>query len=112
MLKIYHNARCSKSRAALAYLLDQGYTPEVINYLETPLTLAQLKALIAKSNLSLRQNLRTTEEVYAELNLEQADDEQLYAAVVQHPLLLNRPIVETEKGVRLGRPLEAIDDIL
>lgn len=112
MTKIYHNPRCSKSRAALEMLKERGFNPEVIEYLKTPLNQEQIKTLIAKSNLSVRQALRSNEKIYTELNLAEANEDQLLEAIAQHPILLNRPFVETSKGVRLGRPLEAIEDIL
>lgn len=112
MTKIYHNPRCSKSRAALALLQERGLNPEIIEYLKTPLDAEQIKTLIAQSNLSVRDVMRTNEDVYSILGLEQADDERLIQAMVENPILLNRPLVQTEKGVRLGRPLEAIEDIL
>lgn len=112
MTKIYHNPRCSKSRAALALLQERGFNPEIIEYLKKPLDAEQIKALIAQSNLSVRDVMRTNEDVYSTLGLEQADDERLIQAMVENPILLNRPLVQTEKGVRLGRPLEAIEDIL
>ncbi|HHU95442.1 MAG TPA: arsenate reductase (glutaredoxin) [Alcaligenaceae bacterium] len=112
MTKIYHNPRCSKSRAALALLQERGFNPEIIDYLKNPLDAEQIKALIAQSNLSVRDVMRTNEDVYSTLALEQADDERLIQAMIENPILLNRPLVQTEKGVRLGRPLEAIEDIL
>ena len=112
MTKIYHNPRCSKSRAAFALLQERGFNPEIIEYLKNPLDAEQIKALIAQSNLSVRDVMRTNEDVYSTLGLEQADDERLIQAMVENPILLNRPLVQTEKGVRLGRPLEAIEDIL
>lgn len=112
MTKIYHNPRCSKSRAVLALLQERGFNPEIIEYLKNPLDAEQIKALIAQSNLSVRDVMRTNEDVYSTLGLEQADDERLIQAMVENPILLNRPLVQTEKGVRLGRPLEAIEDIL
>lgn len=112
MTKIYHNPRCSKSRAALELLIERGLNPDVVLYLENPLTLTQLQALVAKSNLTLLDLVRRTEALYTELALEKATEAELYAAVVAHPILLNRPLVETAKGVRLGRPLEALENIL
>lgn len=112
MTKIYHNLRCSKSRAALELLIQRGLNPEVVLYLENPLTLPQLQALVTKSNLSLLDLVRRNEPIYTELALDDATEQELYTAVVAHPILLNRPLVETDKGVRLGRPLEAIEDIL
>ena len=113
MTKIYHNPRCSKSREALKFLEERGLNPEIIEYLKTPLTAAQIKTLIAKSDLAVREAMRTNETVYKELNLaELTNEDALIAAMAEHPILLNRPFVETAKGARLARPLEAIEAIL
>lgn len=112
MLRIYHNPRCSKSRQALEKLKERGLNPEIIEYLQTPLDVNQLATLLAKSNLSVRQAMRTNESIYKDLELESANDERLLQAIASHPILLNRPLVETEKGVRLGRPFELIEEIL
>lgn len=112
MTKIYHNPRCSKSRAALALLQDRGLNPEIIEYLKTPLNAEQIQELIAQSNLSVREAIRTTEDIYSTLGLAEASDDELLQSIAAHPILLNRPLVQTEKGVRLARPLEAIEDIL
>lgn len=112
MTKIYHNPRCSKSRAALEMLNQRGLDPEVILYLHNPLNVEQLQQLVAQSNGSLLDLIRTNEAVFTELNLASASESELYEAVAAHPILLNRPIVQTMKGVRLGRPTEAIEEIL
>ncbi|WP_269902043.1 arsenate reductase (glutaredoxin) [Paenalcaligenes faecalis] len=112
MTKIYHNPRCSKSRAALALLQERGLNPEIIEYLKTPLNAEQIQELIAQSNLSVREAMRTTEDIYSTLGLAEASDDELLQSIAAHPILLNRPLVQTEKGVRLARPLEAIEDIL
>lgn len=112
MIKIYHNPRCSKSRAALELLQARGLNPEIIEYLKVPLMANQLKSLIAKSNLSVREAMRTNETLYKDLDLAAATDDQLIAVMAEHPILLNRPFIETEKGARLARPLEAIEVIL
>ena len=112
MTKIYHNPRCSKSRAALALLQERGLNPEIIEYLTTPLNAEQIQELIAQSNLSVREAMRTTEDIYSTLGLAEASDDELLQSIAAHPILLNRPLVQTEKGVRLARPLEAIEDIL
>lgn len=112
MTKIYHNPRCSKSRAALALLQERGLNPEIIEYLKTPLNAQQIQELIAQSNLSVREAMRTTEDIYSTLGLAEASDDELLQSIAAHPTLLNRPLVQTEKGVRLARPLEAIEDIL
>lgn len=112
MITIYHNPRCSKSRETLAFLQDRGADLNIIEYLKAPLDAEQLKALIAQSDLTVRESMRTNEAVYKELQLDQANDEALIAAMVEHPILLNRPFVQTAKGARLARPLEAIEAIL
>lgn len=112
MLRIYHNPRCSKSREALEILQNRGLNPEVIEYLKTPLNTEEITALLAKSNLCIRDAMRINETLYKELQLAEADDAQLIQAIAKNPVLLNRPLVETLKGVRLGRPFEAIEDIL
>lgn len=114
MSKIYHNPRCSTSRKALALLVEHAYTPEIIEYLKTPLTVEQLQVLIQAAGLSVREAMRSKENVYAELGLDDPDlqDAQLLQAIAEHPILLNRPFVVTDKGTRLARPLEALNDIL
>ncbi|GGE66993.1 hypothetical protein GCM10007278_13860 [Paenalcaligenes hominis] len=93
-------------------LNQRDLNPEVILYLQDPPSVEQLQQLVAKSNASLLDLVRTNESIFTELNLAAASEAELYKAVAAHPILLNRPIVETAKGVRLGRPIEAIDDIL
>ncbi len=114
MSKIYHNPRCSTSRNALAMMREKGLEPEIIEYLKTPLSRSELKALIAATGLTVREAMRSKEAVYGELNLGNPDlsDEDLLAAIEANPILLNRPIVVTEKGTRLARPLEVVQEIL
>ena len=117
---IYHNPKCSNSRGALALLQQRGITPTVVEYLKTPLSKAQLKELAAalkatagKDWPGLRDGmLRTKEPVYAELGLKDAGDDALLAAVAEHPILLNRPIVTTPKGTVLARPPERVKTVL
>ncbi len=114
MSKIYHNPRCSTSRNALAMMREKGLEPEIIEYLKTPLSRSELNALIAATGLTVREAMRSKEAIYSELNLANPDlsDEDLLAAIEAHPILLNRPIVVTEKGTRLVRPLEVVQEIL
>ncbi|MCB4322020.1 arsenate reductase (glutaredoxin) [Alcaligenes sp. 13f] len=114
MSKIYHNQRCSTSRNALAMMREKGLEPEIIEYLKTPLSRSELKALIADTGLTVREAMRSKEAIYSELNLDNPDlsDEDLLAAIEANPILLNRPIVVTEKGTRLARPLEVVQEIL
>ena len=109
--KIYHNPRCSKSREALAILTaTPGVEIEIIDYLKTPPTRETLAALYEKAGLTPRQGLRTSEDA-AKL-LRTATDAEILDAMAANPILIERPLVETEKGARLGRPPEAIREIL
>jgi len=114
MIRIYHNNRCSKSRSALA-LLEQHDKPfEVIHYLETPPNAQQLKTLLSQLGIRARQLLRTGEDIYKELRLDDAslDDESLIAAMVVHPQLIERPIVVANGKAMIGRPPEVVLAIL
>jgi arsenate reductase (glutaredoxin) len=111
---LYHNPNCGTSRNVLALLRERGIEPRLIEYLKTPPTLAQWKALIKRSGLSARAFLRTKEKLYAELDLANPKwtDAQLTAFLAEHPSLLNRPIVATPKGVRPCRPAETVFELL
>ncbi len=112
MTTIYHNPRCSTSRNTLERLRAAGREPEIIEYLKTPPSRDQLATLISDAGLTPREAVRVKEAVYAELGLDGASDAQLLDAMAAHPILINRPFVVTEKGTRLGRPIEAVDEIL
>ena len=107
---IWHNPRCSKSRAALALLQDAGAEVEVVEYLREPPTPATLAALYAEAGLSPRQGLRTSEPDAAALT--HADDAAILAAMAADPILIERPLVRTARGVRLCRPPERVLEIL
>lgn len=109
---IFHNPRCSTSRKALEKLREAGVEPTVVKYLDTGWTREQLQQLFADAGLSPRQAVRKREALYAELNLAQASDAELLDAMVAHPVLVERPFVVTDKGARLARPLESVDEIL
>ena len=111
---IYHNARCSNSRGALALLQERGITPQIVDYLKEPLSAAQLTALIAQLGLPVRDVMRSKEPIYQELGLadEALSDAELIAQIAAHPVLLNRPIVVTGKGAKLCRPPELVLSIL
>jgi arsenate reductase len=111
---IYHNPACGTSRNVLAMIRASGEEPEVIEYLTTPPSRDLLKALIAAAGLSVRQALREKGTPYAELGLGDPSltDDQLLDAMQAHPILINRPFVVTEKGVRLARPSEVVLEIL
>lgn len=107
---IYHNPRCGTSRQTLALLSDAGVDLTVIEYLKTPPTAEELRRLYAKAGLSPRDGLRKTE-AGAEALLS-AEDDIVLAAMVAQPILIQRPLVETEKGVVIARPPEAVRSIL
>ncbi|WCS25614.1 arsenate reductase (glutaredoxin) [Methylobacterium sp. NMS14P] len=111
---IYHNPACGTSRNTLAMIRNAGIEPHVIEYLKTPPARALLLQLLDRAGLSVRDVLREKGTPYAELNLGDPDltDWQLLDAVAAHPILLNRPLVVTPKGVRLCRPSEAVLDLL
>ena len=109
---IYHNRKCSTSRKTLDLLRESGIEPEVVQYLKTPPTRAELVAMINDAGIDVRAAVRKRESLYAELNLADATDEQLLAAMAQHPILIERPFVVTAKGTRLARPIDAVREIL
>jgi arsenate reductase len=114
MLRIYHNSRCSKSRATLALLEQRGGEIEVVNYLDTPPSAAELTVLLRQLGKTARELLRTGEEEYRALGLDDPalDDDALIAAMVAHPKLIERPIVVANGKAALGRPPEAVLAIL
>jgi arsenate reductase len=109
---IYHNPRCSTSRNALEMMRAAGLEPRVVEYLKDPPTKAKLKKLIKAAGVTVRDAIRAKEPVYAELGLADAGDEALLDAMVANPILIQRPIVETELGVRVCRPVESVQEIL
>lgn len=111
---IHHNPECGTSRNVLEIIRAAGYAPEVIPYLETGWTRPQLLALFAAARLTPRTALRETKSPAAELGLLAAGvaDETILAAMLAHPILVNRPIVATPRGVRLCRPSETVLDLL
>jgi arsenate reductase len=111
---IYHNPDCSTSRNTLALIRNAGVEPKVIEYLKTPPSRQTLAELIRKMGIPARAVLREKGTPYHELGLDDAslDDEQLLDAMMEHPILINRPIVITPWGVKLSRPSEMVLDIL
>lgn len=111
---IYHNPDCGTSRNTLAMIRNAGIEPHVIEYLKTPPSRALLQQLIARMGISVREVVREKAAPYAELGLANAalTDEQLLDAMMAHPILINRPIVVTPKGVKLCRPSELVLDLL
>ena len=111
---IYHNPDCGTSRNTLAMIRNAGIEPEIIEYLKSPPDRATLKDLIERAGLTVRAALREKGTPYAELGLSESSlsDEQLIDAMMEHPILINRPLVVTPLGVRLCRPSEVVLDIL
>jgi len=113
-ITIYHNPVCGTSRNVLGLIRNSGEEPAIIEYLKTPPDRDTLKALIAAMSVPVRAVLREKGTPYAELGLEDPkwSDEQLIDFMLQHPILINRPIVVTPLGTRLCRPSEAVLDLL
>jgi arsenate reductase len=111
---IYHNPACGTSRNTLAMLKERGETPVVIEYLKNPPTRERLVELLRKMNMTPRQLLRDKGSLYDELGLADPkwSDDELINVMLQHPILINRPIVETPKGARLCRPADKVFEIL
>jgi arsenate reductase len=111
---IYHNPACGTSRNTLALIRNSGVEPEIVEYLKTPPSRDRLADLIRRMGVPVRGVLREKGTPYAELGLddESLSDDRLLDAMIAHPILINRPIVETPLGVRLCRPSEAVLDIL
>ncbi|CUI98978.1 arsenate reductase (glutaredoxin) [Achromobacter xylosoxidans] len=113
-ITIYHNPTCGTSRNVLALIRNSGEEPNVIEYLKTPPDRETLQRLITDMGAPMRAVLREKGTPYAELGLDDPKwgDEQLIGFMLQHPILINRPIVVTQLGTRLCRPSEAVLDIL
>lgn len=113
-IRIYHNPDCGTSRNTLALIRNAGVEPEVIEYLKTPPNLDELKDMIAKAGLTVREAIRQKGTPYEALGLDNPalSDDELLAAMLAHPLLINRPFVITPYGTRLCRPSETVLDIL
>lgn len=112
---IYHNPRCSKSRQTLALLEENGVQPEIVKYLETPLSVEQLKVLFSQLGFeSVREMMRTKEADYKEANLgdNAVTDEQLFSAMADNPKLFERPVVVANNRAKIGRPPEQVLEIL
>jgi len=109
---IYHHPRCTTSRKALDRLRDAGIEPTVVKYVDEGWTEARLRELFEAAGLTPHQAVRKRERLYTELGLAEAGDDELLSAMVEHPVLVERPFVVTAKGTRLARPLERLDEIL
>jgi len=111
---IYHNPMCGTSRKTLEILRDSGADVWVREYLKDPPTRDELKKLYERAGISPREGLRSKEELADQLGLNrpEASDDEILDAMIAHPVLINRPLVETGKGVRLCRPQEMVREIL
>ena len=111
---IYHNPACGTSRNALALIRNSGVEPHVVEYLKTPPSRALLVEMIGRAGMTPRALLREKGTPYAELGLDDGSlsDDALVDAMMEHPILINRPLVVTPLGVKLCRPSEAVLDIL
>lgn len=111
---IYHNPACGTSRNTLALIRAAGIEPTIVEYLKTPPTRETLRSIVAATGQPLRALLRERGTPYAELGLDDPKwtDEQLLDFIGQHPILMNRPIVVTERGARLCRPAESVHELL
>jgi len=111
---IYHNPRCSKSRETLKLIETRGLKPKIVDYLKTPPSAAELKAIVKRLGLKPEELLRTGEPRYAELGLtdRHLDDDALIALMVANPILIERPIVVANGKAAIGRPPETVLEIL
>ncbi len=114
VIKIYHNPRCSKSRQALQLLRDQGIEPHIIEYLKTPPNKAELDKILQMLDLEPRELMRKKEKEYQEAGLDNPDlsRDQLIQGMIDHPKLIERPIVIKGDTAALGRPPEQVLEIL
>lgn len=111
---IYHNPMCGTSRKTLEILISEGADVTLVEYLKTPPSRDELKRLYQRAGITPRQGLRDKEPLAAELGLTNpsASDDAILDAMMEHPILIQRPLVETDKGVRLCRPQEEVRNLL
>ncbi|HYM71702.1 MAG TPA: arsenate reductase (glutaredoxin) [Stellaceae bacterium] len=109
---IYHNPRCNTSRKTLALLRDKGIEPEIVEYLKTPYTAAQLKQLLAQMNLPAKAVVRKKEAAAAGIDPAKLSEDQLVTAMADNPIIVERPIVVSGGKAALGRPPEAVLKVL
>ena len=113
-VEIYHNPKCSKSRATLQLLRERGIEPDIIEYLKVPPDRRELELLLEWLGIGVRDLIRTKEPIYRELGLDRPDidDDTLIEAIVANPILMERPVVVANGKARLGRPPEKVLEIL
>jgi len=109
---IYHNPRCNTSRKTLASLREKGVEPQIVEYLKTPYTAAQLKQLLGQLNMPASKLLRKKEAAAAAINPSELSEDQLIEAMVKNPIIVERPIVVSGHKAALGRPPEAVLSVL
>ena len=109
---ILHNPACGTSRKTLDILVAEGADVTIIDYMKTPPSRDELIRLYARAGITPRDGLRAKEPLATELSLAEADDDAILDAMIEHPILINRPLVETNKGVRLCRPQDVVREIL
>ena len=111
---IYHNPLCGTSRKTLEILRESGAEPNIIEYLNAPPSRDELKQLYERAGISPRDGLRAKEPIAEELGLTRPDisDDEILDAMMEHPILINRPLVVTDKGVRLCRPQDVVREII
>jgi arsenate reductase len=111
---IYHNPACGTSRKTLEILRNEGIEPTIIEYLKAPPSRDELKRIYDRAGISPREGLRAKEPLAEELGLTRPEvsDEEILDAMMEHPILIQRPLVETEKGARLCRPQEEVRQLL
>lgn len=113
MTTIWHNPKCSKSREALALLEEKGEKIEVVKYLESSLSRQDIEVLLKKLGVSARELMRTKEDIYKELGLSDVEEEaKLIDAMVEHPKLIERPIIIQGNRAVIGRPVERVVEFL
>jgi arsenate reductase (glutaredoxin) len=111
---IYHNPLCGTSRKTLEIIRESGTEPDIVEYLKAPPGRDELKRLYQKAGISPRDGLRAKEPIAADLGLTRSEvtDDEILDAMMEHPILINRPLVVTDKGVRLCRPQDVVREIL
>ncbi len=111
---IYHNPSCGTSRKTLAIIREAGVEPRIVEYLKTPPDRAELQRLYARAGISARDGLRAKEPLAAELGLlaPEVSEDRIFDAMTAHPILINRPLVETPRGVKLCRPQDEVRSLL
>lgn len=111
---IYHNPLCGTSRKTLEIIRETGFEPNVVEYLKAPPTREELRQMYERAGISPREGLRSKEPIASEMGLTRPDvtDDEILDAMMEHPILINRPLVVTDKGVRLCRPQDLVREIL